>query len=112
MKLIKFEARWCSQCKQQDEVFKSLLQDYPDLEIQHIDVEAEDTPWDGYDVGNENETMLKAALSAAGKKYALKATTRSLDLRPRIDLKPMHNKYKFGKRIKQLPPLQKEIALR
>ena len=56
--------------------------------------------------------MLKAALSAAGKKYALKATTRSLDLRPRIDLKPMHNKYKFGKRIKQLPPLQKEIALR
>ena len=75
-------------------------------------VEAEDTPWDGYDIGNENETMLKAALSAAGKKYALKATTRSLDLRPRIDLKPMHNKYKFGKRIKQLPPLQKEIALR
>ena len=75
-------------------------------------VEAEDSPWDGYDVGNENETMLKAALSAAGKKYALKATTRSLDLRPRIDLKPMHNKYKFGKRIKQLPPLQKEIALR
>ena len=74
-------------------------------------IEEDDTPWDGFNIGNENETMLKAALQAAGKKYALKATTRSLDMMPRIELKMMHNKYKFGKRIKQLPTRKSE-ALR
>ena len=59
MKLVKFEARWCGQCKQQDEVFKSLLQDYPDLEIQHIDVETEDTPYiDEYNIQSLPTTIL------------------------------------------------------
>lgn len=75
------------------------------------DIEENDTPWDGFNIGDENETMLKAALQTAGKKYALKATTRSLDMTPRIELKMMHNKFKFGKRIKQLP-LRKSEALR
>jgi len=61
---------------------------------------AEDTPWEGYDLGDENESMLKAALKAAGKTYA---ETRSLETRPRLDLLPMHNKYKFGKRIMNRP---------
>lgn len=60
MKLIKFEASWCSQCKQQDEVFKSLLQDYPNLEIQHIDVEKEDTPYiDEYNIMSLPTTILQ-----------------------------------------------------
>ena len=60
MKLIKFEARWCSQCKQQDEVFKELQKDYPNLEIQHIDVEAEDTPYiDEYMIQSLPTTILK-----------------------------------------------------
>ena len=74
-------------------------------------IEEDDTPWDGFNIGNENETMLKAALTAAGKKYSSVATTRSLNLTPRINIKPMHNKYKFGKRIKQLPTRKSE-ALR
>ena len=74
-------------------------------------IEEDDTPWDGFNIGNENETMLKAALTAAGKKYSSVATTRSLYLTPRINIKPMHNKYKFGKRIKQLPTRKSE-ALR
>ena len=60
MKLIKFEAKWCSQCKQQDEVFKELLKDYPNLEIQHIDVEAEDTPYiDEYLIQSLPTTIIK-----------------------------------------------------
>ena len=61
---------------------------------------AEDTPWEGYDLGDENESMLKAALKAAGKTYA---DTRSLETRPRLNVQPMHNKYKFGKRILNRP---------
>jgi hypothetical protein len=48
----------------------------------------------------EMKNMLKAALKAAGKTYA---ETRSLETRPRLDLLPMHNKYKFGKRIMNRP---------
>ena len=60
MKLIKFEAKWCGQCKQQDEIFKELLKDYPNLEIQHIDVEAEDTPYiDEYMIQSLPTTILK-----------------------------------------------------
>lgn len=34
-----------------------------------VDIEAEDNPFDGFQLGDENETMLKAALKAAGKTY-------------------------------------------
>ena len=35
-----------------------------------VDIKAEDDVFDGYQLGDENETMLKAALKAAGKTYA------------------------------------------
>lgn len=34
-----------------------------------VDITAEDNPLDGYQLGDENETMLRAALQAAGKAY-------------------------------------------
>ena len=63
-------------------------------------IEASDEPWEGIALGNENESMLKAALTAAGKNYT---TTRMLQTRPRLDVKTLPNKYKFGRRIKELP---------
>lgn len=66
------------------------------------DVEAKDSPMDGYPLGDENETMLKAALKKAGKNTAV-ATTRALDSTPQMELKMLRNKYKFGKRILQMP---------
>ncbi|MBQ6747226.1 MAG: hypothetical protein IJR07_09325 [Bacteroidaceae bacterium] len=67
------------------------------------DVEAKDNPMDGHLLGDENETMLKAALQTAGKSYTSVATTRALSSTPQMEIKMLHNKYKFGKRIKQLP---------
>ncbi len=34
-----------------------------------VDVEVDDNPFDGYQLGDENETMLRAALQTAGKAY-------------------------------------------
>lgn len=68
------------------------------------DKSAKDTPWDGYDIGDENETMLKEALKAAGKSYA---NTRSVEFLPQVNVKPMHNKYRFAKRIMQAPKVEK-----
>ena len=68
------------------------------------DIEESDSPWDGFGLGNENETMLKAALTAAGKSYA---NTRSLQTRPRVNIKPMHDKNKFARRIMQTPKMEK-----
>ena len=42
-----------------------------------VDIEVEDNVFDGYQIGDENETMLKAALQAAGKVYT-KAPERSV----------------------------------
>ena len=48
-----------------------------------VDIEAEDNPFDGYQLGDENETMLKVALGAAGKKYTRSSTeTRAPLLTP------------------------------
>ena len=38
-----------------------------------VDIEAEDNPFDGFQLGDEEETMLKAALTAAGKVYTRSA---------------------------------------
>lgn len=40
-----------------------------------VDVQADDNPFDGYQLGDENETMLRAALQAAGKVYPQAAET-------------------------------------
>lgn len=42
------------------------------------DYEVEDNPFDGYQLGDENETMLKAALIRAGKVYPDASLTRSV----------------------------------
>ncbi len=48
-----------------------------------VDIKVKDNPTDGYQLGDENETMLKAALMAAGKKYTRASTeTRTPSLTP------------------------------
>ena len=42
-----------------------------------VDVQADDNPFDGYQLGDENETMLRAALQAAGKVYPQAASLPS-----------------------------------
>lgn len=42
------------------------------------DYEVEDNPFDGYQLGDENETMLKTALTRAGKVYPETSLTRSV----------------------------------
>lgn len=60
MEIIKFEARWCSQCKAQDTILKQLQEKYPNLKVTHIDVEREDTPYiDEYLIQSLPTTIIK-----------------------------------------------------
>ena len=60
MEIIKFEARWCSQCKAQDTILKQLQEKYPNLKVTHIDVEREDTPYiDEYLIQSLPTTIVK-----------------------------------------------------
>ena len=60
MEIIKFEARWCSQCKAQDTILKQLQEKYPSLKVTHIDVEREDTPYiDEYLIQSLPTTIIK-----------------------------------------------------
>ncbi len=59
------------------------------------DTAVSDNPFDGFQLGDENETMLKTALSAAGKSYA---ATRSLSRTPYLKTRPLPSKT-FGMRI-------------
>ena len=52
-----------------------------------VDVQADDNPFDGYQLGDENETMLRAALQLAGKSYPqaalqTRAYSKSIELAP------------------------------
>ena len=52
-----------------------------------VDIQVDDDPFDGYQLGDENETMLRAALQAAGKVYpqaavATRAYSRNLQATP------------------------------
>ncbi len=60
------------------------------------DTAVSDAPFDGFQLGDENETMLKAALSAAGKSYT---ATRSLSRTPYLKTRALHGKT-FGMRIR------------
>ena len=40
-----------------------------------VDIEAEDDPFDGYQLGDDKETMLRAALTAAGKTYFTRSSS-------------------------------------
>lgn len=60
MEIVKFEARWCSQCKAQDSILNQLQEKYPNLKITHIDVEREDTPYiDEYLIQSLPTTIIK-----------------------------------------------------
>ncbi|MFP4625432.1 MAG: thioredoxin family protein [Natronomonas sp.] len=45
--LMDFHADWCGPCKTQDPILEELLEDYPDVEFEKIDVDKEQ------DVANE-----------------------------------------------------------
>lgn len=64
------------------------------------DTEVSDNPVDGYQLGDENETMLKAALTAAGKSYT---ETRSLARTPHLKTKAIPGKT-FGMRVETRMP--------
>ena len=64
------------------------------------DVTVSDNPFDGYQLGDENETMLKKALKAAGKSYTTSyTTTRSLSRTPYQKTRAIHDRT-FGMRIR------------
>ncbi len=71
-----------------------------------VDIEAEDDPFDGCQLGDENETMLKAALQAAGKVYpATASATRSYS--GNFRLAPLDHGAPRGILIKtDVPPLR------
>lgn len=76
-----------------------------------VDVHADDNPFDGYQLGDENETMLRAALQAAGKTYPKSASvTRSYS--EAIDLTPLDHGAPRGALIRtDLPPLPLKIPV-
>ena len=76
-----------------------------------VDLEAKDNPLDGYQLGDENETMLRAALQAAGKTYPKSASvTRSYS--KAIDLTPLDHGAPRGILIRtDLPPLSLKIPV-
>ena len=71
-----------------------------------VDVEVDDNPFDGYQLGDENETMLRAALQAAGKVYPQAASvTRSYS--KNIELAPLDHGVPRGILIKtDIPPVK------
>ena len=64
-------------------------------------VKAEDDPMQPYQLGDENEAMLKVALTRAGKKYPDAPASRSG--KTIMEELPTPQKANFGKRI-LLPP--------
>ena len=69
-----------------------------------VNIKVGDNPLDGYQLGDENETMLKAALTAAGKVYSKSSApaTRS----SRIETTPLDHGMPRGMLIKtELPPV-------
>ena len=48
-KVIRFTADWSEPCKEYLEIFLKTIKDYPDIEVQAIDIESED----GVEMANE-----------------------------------------------------------
>ncbi len=65
-----------------------------------VDVEVEDDPFDGCQFGDENETMLRAALQAAGKVYPAVASSRQQTYSLNIPLSPLDHGAPRGLLIK------------
>ena len=71
-----------------------------------VDVEAEDDPLDGYQLGDENETMLRAALQLAGKSYP-QAASQTRAYSKSIKLVPLDHGAPRGILIKtDVPPFR------
>ena len=69
-----------------------------------VDVDVKDNPLDGYQLGDENETMLRAALQAAGKVYPASAPRQPHSLN--IPLSPLDHGAPRGLLIKtSIPPV-------
>jgi len=73
-------------------------------------IPAKDNPADGYAIGDENESMLKVALEAAGKADT-KADTRALVERPALGaaVKNQPQKRGFGMRVDDRPVIKKQL---
>ncbi len=71
-----------------------------------VDIQASDNPLDGYQLGDENETMLRAALTAAGKVYS--STRSSLDQAPMLETTMLEHGMPAGTLIttRKLPKLR------
>lgn len=68
-----------------------------------VDIQADDDPFDGCQLGDENETMLRAALQAAGKVYPQAASvTRSYS--KDMELTPLEHGAPRGLLIKMCIP--------
>lgn len=39
MKLLKFYAPWCGQCKLMESIMEEVLEDYPDMEVENINTD-------------------------------------------------------------------------
>lgn len=69
----------------------------------------EDYPFDGYQLGDEHETMLKAALIKAGKTDIVgKTMSRAANL-PAYELINLHRDARFGKSIDNRPEIMKVL---
>ncbi len=72
-----------------------------------VDIQCSDNPLDGYQLGDENETMLKVALTAAGKVYP--AGTRSVETpAPKLETRRLEHGMPTGTLIgtRELPKLR------
>ena len=50
VRLIDFYADWCGPCKNQDPILEELSEDYPDVEFEKVDVEADQETANDYSV--------------------------------------------------------------
>lgn len=50
VRLMDFYADWCGPCKNQDPILEELSEDYPDVEFEKVDVEADQETANEYSV--------------------------------------------------------------
>jgi len=50
VRLMDFYADWCGPCKNQDPILEELSEDYPDVEFEKVDVEADQETANDYSV--------------------------------------------------------------
>ncbi len=50
VRLMDFHADWCGPCKNQDPILEELSEDYPDVDFEKVDVEADQETANDYSV--------------------------------------------------------------